>query len=152
MLVCGDIVYAQTWQVLYRATFICQYGLFCCMALVSFRPFCKNLGNLQEFFGQMDYRPPWQKIARTPMFRGSFRYSWFTHLSSFKCEQMAISSLGSRRLEVMGTRKNERERRRHARGCLPRARPFSFAHYYFQAPATQARGLDPSSVLIHRLF
>ena len=37
------------------------------MALVSFRLFCKNLGNLQEFFGQMDYRPPWQKIARTPM-------------------------------------------------------------------------------------
>ena len=54
---------------LYRATFICQYGLFCCMALVSFRLFCKNLGNLQEFFGQMDYRPPWQKIARTPMKR-----------------------------------------------------------------------------------
>ena len=43
---------------LYRATFICQYGLFCCMALVSFRLFCKNLGNLQQFFGQMDYRPP----------------------------------------------------------------------------------------------
>ena len=37
------------------------------MALVSFRLFCKNLGNLQEFFGQMVYRPPWQKIARTPM-------------------------------------------------------------------------------------
>ena len=37
------------------------------MALVSFRQFCKNLGNLQEFFGQMVYRPPWQKIARTPM-------------------------------------------------------------------------------------
>ena len=52
---------------LYRATFICHYGLFCCMALVSFRLFCKNLGNLQEFFGQMDYRPPWQKITRTPM-------------------------------------------------------------------------------------
>ena len=56
---------------LYRATFICQYGLFCCMALVSFRLFCKNLGNLQEFFGQMDYRPPWQKIARTPMRQGT---------------------------------------------------------------------------------
>ena len=28
------------------------------MALVSFRLFCKNLGNLQEFFGQMVYRPP----------------------------------------------------------------------------------------------
>ena len=37
------------------------------MALVSFRLFCKNLGNLQAFFGQMDYRPRWQKIARTPM-------------------------------------------------------------------------------------
>ena len=38
------------------------------MALVSVRLFCKNLGNLQEFFGQMVYRPPWQKIPRTPMF------------------------------------------------------------------------------------
>ena len=43
---------------LYRATFICQYGLFCCMALVSFRLFCKNLGNVRGFFGQMDYPPP----------------------------------------------------------------------------------------------
>ena len=39
------------------------------MALVSFRLFCKNLGNLQEFFGQMVYRPPWPKIARTPMYK-----------------------------------------------------------------------------------
>ena len=37
------------------------------MDLVSFRIFRKNLGNLREFFGQMVYRPPWQKIARTPM-------------------------------------------------------------------------------------
>ena len=37
------------------------------MALVSVRLFCKNLGNLQEFFGQMVYCPPWQKIAHTPM-------------------------------------------------------------------------------------
>ena len=28
------------------------------MALVSVRLFCKNLGNLQEFFGQMVYPPP----------------------------------------------------------------------------------------------
>ena len=40
------------------------------IALVSFRLFCKNLGNLQEFFGRMVYRPPWQKIARTPMHIG----------------------------------------------------------------------------------
>ena len=53
---------------LYRATFICQDGLCCCnMALISFRLFRKNLGNLKDFFGQMVYRPPWQKISRTPM-------------------------------------------------------------------------------------
>ena len=53
---------------LYRATFICQDGLCCCnMALISFRPFRKNLGNLRDFFGQMVYRPPWQKISLTPM-------------------------------------------------------------------------------------
>ena len=28
------------------------------MALVSVRLFCRNLGNLEEFFGQMVYRPP----------------------------------------------------------------------------------------------
>ena len=38
------------------------------MALVSFFLFRENLGNLREFSGQMVYRPPWQKIARTPMF------------------------------------------------------------------------------------
>ena len=54
---------------LYRATFICQDGLCCCnMALISFWLFRKNLGNLRDFFGQMFYRPPWQKISRTPMF------------------------------------------------------------------------------------
>ena len=37
------------------------------MALVSFLLFRKNLGKLREFFGQMVYRPPWQKIARTPL-------------------------------------------------------------------------------------
>ena len=37
------------------------------MGLVSFRLFCNNLGNLQEFFRQMVYRPPWPKIASTPM-------------------------------------------------------------------------------------
>ena len=37
------------------------------MALVSFLLFRKNLGNLREFFGQIVYRPLWQKIARTPM-------------------------------------------------------------------------------------
>ena len=37
------------------------------MALVSFLLFHKNLGNLREFFEQIVYRPPWQKIACTPM-------------------------------------------------------------------------------------
>ena len=43
------------------------------IALVSFRLFCKNLFNLQEFFGQMVYRPPSPKIARTPMAKGRMR-------------------------------------------------------------------------------
>ena len=43
----------------YRATFICQDGLCCCnMALISFRLFRKNLGNLPDFFGQMVPPPP----------------------------------------------------------------------------------------------
>ena len=52
-------------------------------------------------------------------------------------------SLRSRRLEVVGARKNGRTRRRHARGeGAPRVSPsrapvISCAHY-FQAPATQA--------------
>ena len=59
---------------LYRATFIRHYGLCSCnMALVSFRLFRKNLGHLGEFFGQMVYRPPWQKISRTPMPGRSFK-------------------------------------------------------------------------------
>ena len=33
------------------------YGLKTSMALVSVRLFCKNLGDLQEFVGQMVYRP-----------------------------------------------------------------------------------------------
>ena len=37
------------------------------MALISSRRFRKNLGNLKDFFGQMVYRPPWQKSSRTPM-------------------------------------------------------------------------------------
>ena len=43
------------------------------IALVSFRLFCKNLCNLQEFFGQMVYRPPSPKTARTPMAKGRMR-------------------------------------------------------------------------------
>ena len=73
MFVYGDVVYAQTWQVLTLKTVSSHFHmpvrplLLHRMALVSFRLFCKNLGNLQEFFGQMVYRPPWPKIARTPM-------------------------------------------------------------------------------------
>ena len=66
MFVYGVVVYAQkkTSQVLtlkncieplsYASTayVVASYGP------VSVRLFCKNLGNLQEFFGQMVYRPP----------------------------------------------------------------------------------------------
>ena len=64
----------------YRATFIFQEGLRCChMALISLRFFRKNLGNLRDFFGQMVYRPPWQKISRTPMFSSGLEKLLFGH-------------------------------------------------------------------------
>ena len=37
------------------------------MALVSFRLFCKNLGNLANGLKRPTPPPPWPKIARTPM-------------------------------------------------------------------------------------
>ena len=49
----------------YRATFICQCGLCCCIVWHSFLFDCtfrKNSGNLREFFGQMVYHPPGKKF------------------------------------------------------------------------------------------
>ena len=46
----------------YRATFICQDGLCCCnMALISFRLFRKNLGQLERFFWANGLPPPLAK-------------------------------------------------------------------------------------------
>ena len=72
MFVYGDVVYAQTWQVLTLKNCMEPFSYattayLVASALVSVRLFCKTLGNLQQFFGQMVYRPPWQKIARTLM-------------------------------------------------------------------------------------
>ena len=55
------------------------------------------------------------------------RSSWF--VSAYSVFRVAFTSLRSRRLEVVGTRKNRRPRSRNARGhaCLPRARPFSLS-------------------------
>ena len=39
-------------------------------ALVSVRLFCKNLGNLQEFFGKMVYRPPPPPAKNSPYANG----------------------------------------------------------------------------------
>ena len=75
MFVYGDVVYAQTWQVLTLKNCMEPFSYasaayVVASALVSVRLFCKNLGNLKNFFGQMIYRPPWQKITRTPMMAG----------------------------------------------------------------------------------
>ena len=73
---------ALTLKKLYRATFICQYGLCCCnIALVSFRLFCKNLGHLRQCFGQMVYRPP------PPPFRQkNFPYVFCEHLTGTQAQ------------------------------------------------------------------
>ena len=76
MFVYGDVVYAQTWQVLTLKNCMEPFSYastayVVASALVSVRPICKNLSNLQKIFGQMVYRsppPPWPKIARTPLF------------------------------------------------------------------------------------
>ena len=72
MFVNGDVVYAQTWQVLTLKNCIepfsyARTAYVVASALFSVRLFCKTLGNLQKLFGQMVHRPPRQKIARTPM-------------------------------------------------------------------------------------
>ena len=72
MFVYGDVVYAQTWQVLTLKNCMEPFSYASAAyvfasALVSVRLFRKNWGSLQKFFGQMVYRHPWQKIARTPM-------------------------------------------------------------------------------------
>ena len=72
MFVYGDVVYAQIWQVLTPKNCMEPFSYasaayVVASALVSVRLFCKHLGNLPKFFGQMVYRPPWQRIARTPM-------------------------------------------------------------------------------------
>ena len=66
MFVYGDVVYAQTWQVLTLKNCMEPFSYastayLVASALVSVRLFCKNLGNLQTFFGQMVYRPPGKK-------------------------------------------------------------------------------------------
>ena len=76
MFVYGDVVYAQTWQVLTLKNCIEPFSYastayVVASALVSARLFCKNLSNLQTFFGQMVYCPPWQKPSRTPMVNNS---------------------------------------------------------------------------------
>ena len=64
---------------LYRATFIRQYGLCCCnMALVSFRLFCKSLGHLREFFGQMVYPNPPPLAKYFP-----YAYEWLGSITLF---------------------------------------------------------------------
>ena len=65
MFVYGDVVYAQTVSRHFHMPV--RPMLLHRMALVSFRLFCKNLVNLQEFLGQMVSRPTWPKIACTPM-------------------------------------------------------------------------------------
>ena len=61
-------------------------------------------------------------------------YFWFpcqqsytNRLRNVKYIRSYDVSLRSRRLEVMGTRKNGRARRRHPLACLPRAHPFSLS-------------------------
>ena len=66
MFVCGDVVYAQTWQVLTLKNCMEPFSYastayLVASALVSVRLFCKNLGNLQKFFWANGLPPPLAK-------------------------------------------------------------------------------------------
>ena len=58
-----------------------------CIEPPSFRLFLKNLGNLKDIFGQMVYRPPWQKISRTPMSTLNFEHHLQRWCKSLKLEK-----------------------------------------------------------------
>ena len=86
MFVYGDVVYAQTWQALTLKNCMEPFSYastayVVASALVSVRPFCKNLGNLQQFLGKWftSPLPPWQKIARTPMIHAIENWYPFQH-------------------------------------------------------------------------
>ena len=56
--------------------------------------FRKNLGNLGELFGQMVYRPSWQKISRTPMNIEIFSSNYNGSLVSFSKEIVTFALTG----------------------------------------------------------
>ena len=92
MFVYGDVVYAQTWQVLTLKTVSRNFHmqvwpmLLHRTALVSFRLFCKNLGNLQEFFEQMVYPPPPPLLAENcPYAYGSKESICLVNLANNYC-------------------------------------------------------------------
>ena len=69
MFVHGGVVYAQCWQVLtvpklYRDTFICQYGLCCCIVWRSFLFvwFVKIWATCKNFLGKLFTPPPGRKL------------------------------------------------------------------------------------------
>ena len=74
------------------------------MALVSVRRFCKNLGKLQEFFGQTVYRPPLTKNCpyayvretRFPKETLFFCLFWCRHV----CHCISIVKKGEKRIRL----------------------------------------------------
>ena len=71
MFVYGDVVYAQTWQVLTLKNCMEPFSYastayLVASALVSVRLFCKNLGNLQKFLGKWFTLPPPPRAKNSP--------------------------------------------------------------------------------------
>ena len=56
-------------------------------ALVSVRLFCKNLGNLQKFFGQMVYRPP---LAKNSPYAYASKSGYPIFLAAFGCFRQLV--------------------------------------------------------------
>ena len=92
MFVYGDVVYAQTWQVLTLKNCMEPFSYastayLVASALVSVQLFCKNLGNLQKFFGQNNgLLPP---LAKNSPYAYVYSLPWNTlDFDWLKCQQI----------------------------------------------------------------
>ena len=85
------------------------------MALVSFRLFCKNFGNLREFFWQMVFRhrPLWQKIAHMSMAASGFISD--TVEIPFSCFVMDLSRV----FRLQHSKKKQKTKNKRGSVCLP---------------------------------
>ena len=97
MLVCGDIVSAQTWQVLTLKNCIeplsyASTAYFVAWPQFPFDCFVKIWATCKNFLGKWITAPPWQKIARTPMGQKYREKTTLASKTRFSCHCFGFQS------------------------------------------------------------